>query len=69
MRLVDASLTAGAVAGIFNELRLAAEALPRSETAIIVRHDSRRGEGGVGHWIAPTGALNPHVVRVALDCV
>ena len=23
----------------------------------------------VGHWIAPTGALNPRVVRVALDCV
>ena len=32
-----------AVAGIFNELRLAAEAHPRSETAIIVRDESRRG--------------------------
>ena len=43
MRLVDAPLAAGTVAGIFNELRLAAEALPRSETAIIARDESRRG--------------------------
>ena len=43
MRLVDAPLDAAAVAGIFNELRLAAEALPQSETAIIMKHESRRG--------------------------
>ena len=68
MRLVDAPADAAAVAGTFKELRLAAEALLQSETAIIVKLESRRGEG-VGHWTAPTGALNPRVVRVALDCV
>ena len=68
MSLVDAPLDAAAVAGTFNELSLAAEGLPQSQTAIVVKHDSRRG-GGVGHWIAPTGALNPRVVRVALDSV
>ena len=49
MRLVDAPLDAAAVAGTFSELRLAAEALPQSQTAIVVKHESRRG--GVGHWI------------------
>ena len=49
MRLVNAPLAAGTVADIFNELRLAAEARPRSETAIIVRDESRRG------WVLVTG--------------
>ena len=36
-------------------------------TSIIV--DTNLAEEGVGHWIAPMGALNARVVRVALDCV
>ena len=43
MRLVDAPPGAAAVAGTFNEFRLAADALSQSETATIVRDESRRG--------------------------
>ena len=44
MRLIDVPLAAGAVARTFTELRLAAQAPPRAETAIIVDTNLAEGE-------------------------